>query len=180
MQLMQLFCIVLQRYEAQGRDDYLFRLDNDWVVDATIKVGDANPPYVLGHTMLASAAGRKPIAARHHLLFSVWHVGTLVPGSLLCSVQDPMVSLVLGAGQQGALHQPRLRPQLLLGHQTGEHTRATSKQVASSALQRHSGDPSDRLQIRTPAACACTHGQIRKTHTFGRAQTYRGPAVWLW
>ena len=29
---------VPQRYEAQGRDDYLFRLDNDWVVDATIKV----------------------------------------------------------------------------------------------------------------------------------------------
>jgi hypothetical protein len=27
-----------QRYEAQGMDDYLFRLDNDWVVDATIKV----------------------------------------------------------------------------------------------------------------------------------------------
>jgi SET domain-containing protein len=26
-----------KRYEAQGRDDYLFRLDNDWVVDATVK-----------------------------------------------------------------------------------------------------------------------------------------------
>lgn len=34
---------VLQRYEAQGRDDYLFRLDNDWVVDATIKVQNSAP-----------------------------------------------------------------------------------------------------------------------------------------